>query len=233
VARIAAEDRRVAAAISQVPYTDGIAALRAAGPADIWRMGVAGLRDELAHLRGREPHRIPIVGRPGSTAMMNSPDAEPGYCGMFEPGAPFRNEVAARVALRIAFYSPGRAARRIACPWLVCVADGDVVTPPQPAIKAAMSAPRGELRRYESGHFDIYRGELFERATRDQIDFIRRSVRVTQPPRATPRPRAGRRGRSRPCGHAPRRSRARGPSASARARAARSPRQARARDPGS
>lgn len=195
VARIAAEDSRVAAAISQVPYMDGIAALGAAGAPDVLRMTVAGVRDELHRLRRQPQHMIPVVGPPGRTAIMNSPDAEPGYMGMFEPGAPFRNEVAARVALRIALYSPGRAARRITCPWLVSIADGDVVTPPQPALKAAMRAPRGEVRRYSSGHFDIYRGELFRRAVADQIDFIRRSVALTQPPRATPQPPAGQPGR--------------------------------------
>jgi cephalosporin-C deacetylase-like acetyl esterase len=195
VARIAAEDARVAAAISQAPYVDGIAALAAAGAPDVWRMTVAGVRDELQRLRRRPPHMIPIVGPPGRPAIMNSPDADPGYRAMFEPGAPFRNEVAARVALRVALYSPGRAARRIKCPWLVAVADGDAVTPPQPALKAAMRAPRGEVRRYEGGHFDVYRGELFERAVEDQIDFVRRNVGLTQPPRATQPQPAGQPGR--------------------------------------
>ena len=174
VARIAAEDARLAGAISQVPFTDGPSALRAAGPADCWRLTVAGLRDELAGLRGRDPSTMPIVGPPGRTAAMNSPDAEPGYRAMFPEGTSFRNEVAARVAVRLAIYRPFAAAKRIACPWLVCIADRDAVTPPQPALKGAMRAPRGEVRRYDSGHFDIYRGELFERAVSDQIEFAGR-----------------------------------------------------------
>jgi pimeloyl-ACP methyl ester carboxylesterase len=174
VAVVAAEDARVAAAISQGPFADGIAALRAAGMADAWRLTVAGLRDELARLRGRPPFTIPIVGPPGRTAAMNSPDAEPGYRAMFPSGATFRNEVAGRIGPRIGFYRPFRAAPRIACPWLVCVADHDVVTPAQAALKGAMRAPRGEIRRYDAGHFDIYRGELFERVVGAQIDFLAR-----------------------------------------------------------
>jgi alpha-beta hydrolase superfamily lysophospholipase len=195
VAALAAEDARIAAAISQAPFMDGIAALRAAGPPDMWRMTVAGVRDEWARLRGRPPYMIPIIGPPGSTAMMNSPDAEPGYRAMFEPGAPFRNEVAGRIALRVGMYRPGRSAARISCPWLVCVADNDAVTPPQPAIAAAMRAPRGELRRYDGGHFDIYRGALFERVVGDQLDFVARHVPGVRQPSATPPQPAGQPGR--------------------------------------
>jgi alpha-beta hydrolase superfamily lysophospholipase len=195
VARVASEDPRVAAAISQAPFADGLAALRAAGPADAWRLTVAALRDDLARMRRRPPFMMPIVGPPGQTAAMNSPDAEPGYRAMFPPGAEFRNEVAARVALRLGFYSPFRRAPRIACPWLVCVADRDAVTPPQPAIKGAMRAPRGELRRYAAGHFDVYRGELFERIMGDQLDFLARHGLATLTQPATPQPPAGQPGR--------------------------------------
>jgi pimeloyl-ACP methyl ester carboxylesterase len=195
VASIAAEDARVAAAISQVPFADGIAALRATGLADSLRLTVAGLRDELARLRGRPPHMLAIVGPPGTTAAMNSPDAEPGYVAMYPAGVDWHNEVAARIGLRVGFYRPFRRAARISCPWLVCVADRDVITPPQPALEAAMRAPRGEVRRYDSGHFDIYRGELFERAVGDQVDFIERSLALTQQQRATPPQPAGQPGR--------------------------------------
>jgi len=176
VAVIAAEDHRLAAAISQGPYFDGIWALRAAGPADNVRMTVAGLRDETRRLLGRPPYRIPIVGPPGKAAAMNSPDAEPGYRALFSEGEEFRNEVAARVLLRIAPYRPVRHAARVACPWLFCICDNDVVTPPQPALKAASRAPRSDVRRYDAQHFDIYVGEMFERVVADQITFLERHL---------------------------------------------------------
>jgi alpha-beta hydrolase superfamily lysophospholipase len=178
VAMIAAEDHRIAAAISQAPFMDGVWALRAAGPRNILRLTVSGLRDELARRRGREPYRIPIVGAPGSLATMNSPDAEPGYRAMFDPGDEFVNEASAAVGLKVGLYRPVRKAAAIACPWLVCVCDDDVVTPPQPALKAAARAPRGELRRYPGGHFEIYRGERFEQAVGDQVDFLVRHLRT-------------------------------------------------------
>ena len=121
VIEIAAGDPRVAAVISQVPYTDGIATLRAAGPANMVRLAVAGIRDQLGALAGRDPHTIPIVAPPGTTAAMNSPDADPGYRAIYDDGFEWRNEFAGRVLLHVAAYRPGRRAADVGCPLLVQV----------------------------------------------------------------------------------------------------------------
>jgi dienelactone hydrolase len=176
VAVLAAEDRRVAAAISQGPFLDGLWALRAAGPANIWRLTVAGLRDQARRLRGRSPYMLPIVGPPGTLAAMNSPDSEPGYRALFDDESVFVNEVTARIGLKVGQYRPIRHAARIECPWLVCVADRDVVTPPEPALAAAAKARHSEVRRYDMRHFDIYVGEAFEQVVADQIAFLERHV---------------------------------------------------------
>lgn len=177
VAVIAAGDPRVAAVVSQGPYFDGLAALRAAGPLDLARMTVAGLRDEARRLRGREPFPIAVVGPPGSTAVMTSPDAEPGYRALFAPDQAFVNEVPARVCLRIASYRPITSAASVRCPWLICICDDDAVTPPAPAARAADRAPRAEVRRYAgAAHFDMYVDGLFERAVADQIAFLTRHL---------------------------------------------------------
>jgi pimeloyl-ACP methyl ester carboxylesterase len=107
---------------------------------------------------------------------MNSPDAEPGYRALFDDDSQFRNEVAARIGLKVGLYRPIRHAARIECPWLVCVADRDVVTPPEPALAAAAKAPHGEVRRYDVGHFDIYVGDAFEQVVADQVAFLERHL---------------------------------------------------------
>ncbi len=179
VIEIAAGDQRVAAVVSQVPHMDGIATLRQAGPANAAKLAIAGLLDQAAAVIGREPRMLAIVGPPGSTAAMNSPDAEPGYRAMYDEGFDWRNGVPGRIALRIALYSPGRRAADVGCPLLVQVAADDVVTPPAPAIEAAGRAPRGELLTYAGlGHFDVYRGEAFDRVTSDQLEFLDRHLGV-------------------------------------------------------
>jgi dienelactone hydrolase len=176
VMAVGSGDDRVAAIVAQVPHTSGLATLRMAGPANAARMTVAGLIDVAESLVGRGPHYMPTVGPPGTLAAMNSPDAEPGYSGLYPEGFEWRNEVPARIGLRIAAYSPGKRAAAIRCPLLVQVGRNDVVTPPAPAIAASKRAPHGELIEYDLGHFDVYVGEPFERVVTDQLEFFKRHL---------------------------------------------------------
>jgi pimeloyl-ACP methyl ester carboxylesterase len=150
----------------------GLASTRAAGLGASLRMTAAGVRDAVRALLGRSPYYAPIVGSPGTLAAMTSPDADPGYRAMYPEEFTWRNEVAARVFLTTAMYSPGRAAARVRCPLLVQVAARDAVTPAKPTERAARRAMRGELVRYPIGHFDIYVGAPFERAVADQLTFL-------------------------------------------------------------
>jgi pimeloyl-ACP methyl ester carboxylesterase len=176
VATIAADDPEIAAAISQAPGVSGLAALRAAGPRAALRIALANMRDQVRRMFGRPPSFIPLVGPPGSLAAMTAPGAEPGYRALFEAGEEATNEATARGLLRLVAYRPATRAPEIQCPWLVCVCDGDRITPPRPAVKAAARAPRGEIRHYDADHFDIYVGPTFEMAVSDQIDFLRRHL---------------------------------------------------------
>src|SRR3954468_19702901 len=79
VIEAATRDQAVAAVVSQCPFTDGLAAMRAASPRSIARAVVPAVRDELANLRDKPPVLVPLVGPRGSAALMTSPDSEPGY----------------------------------------------------------------------------------------------------------------------------------------------------------
>src|SRR5688500_4176129 len=74
----AAPDGGVAAVVSQCPFTDGLAATRAASPRSLARAVAPALRDELARVRHKPPVLVPLVGPHGSPALMTSPDSEPG-----------------------------------------------------------------------------------------------------------------------------------------------------------
>jgi uncharacterized protein len=177
VLELAAGDRAIKAVISQAPHIDGIKTLQRLGPANATRLTLAALRDAVGGLLGAKPYRIPIVGPPGTTAAMTTPDAEPGYGSIYDDDFAWRNDCLARIALPFGLYRPGRSAKNIECPVLVQVCSDDSITPPGPAIEAAGDAPRGELIVYAGlGHFDIYRGEHFERAVADQTAFLSRHL---------------------------------------------------------
>lgn len=95
-----------------------------------------------------------------------------------EGGGRFVNQVAARVALRIVRERPGRHARRIQAPALFLLCRHDTVAPYKASLRHARTAPRGEVRTYDVGHFDIYDGPAFERNVADQLAFLARHVPV-------------------------------------------------------
>ncbi|OBG73859.1 MULTISPECIES: alpha/beta hydrolase [unclassified Mycobacterium] len=163
----------IAAVVAQCPFTDGLASLRAIGnPVVAARITALAVRDTVGARLGRPPVLIPTAGEPGSVALMSTPDAYSGYLALVPPGADFPNEVAARIALQVSAYRPGRRTPDISCPILFCVCDSDSVAPAGATLRHAARAPRGEVKRYPEGHFAIYVGEAFERVVADQIAFL-------------------------------------------------------------
>lgn len=165
----AAQDSRVAAAISQVPFLD---MARQAHRSSL-RVTVRML---LAAVLGRH---LPVVGQPGHAAFINSPGAEAGWRHVVAIGedSRWRDRASSRWLLGRP-YRPARHARRLHCPWLVCVGECDRIAKPGPAVAAANRAPLGELRTYPGvGHFDIYDGPHHEKLVADQLSFMRRHLR--------------------------------------------------------
>ena len=182
---VASRHPELRAAVAQCPFTDGLASALALGPIASLKLAPVLARDLAAMVLGRTPVMIPLAGAPGSLALMNAPDALPGYEALLPAETTFRNEVAARVAPTIAIYRPGRAARKIDFPILFCVSNTDTVTPPGQTLRYARTAPHGEIKRYDAGHFDFYIGEAFEELVRDQVEFLARQLHPVPATEAT------------------------------------------------
>jgi alpha-beta hydrolase superfamily lysophospholipase len=164
----AAEDPRVAAAISQVPFLDIVTQAHRSSPRVVWQMLVAAARDQY----------LPAVGQPDAAALINAPDSEAGWRRVVAIGedSRWRDRVSARWLLGRPF-RPVRHAKRLHCPWLVCVGEADQVAAPGPAIRAAGRAPHGELRTYPGvDHFDIYDGPAHEAVVADELAFLQRHL---------------------------------------------------------
>jgi uncharacterized protein len=159
VLKVAARDPRVAAAIAQTPSADGLASsrnqARHQAPVAMLRFTAVALADTLGGLAGRPPRLVPLAGPPGTVAVLTTPDAQDADQAL-DPDHQYpswRQEVAARSAIRLATYSPGRGARRVRCPLLVVVCDQDQSALAAPAVRAARRAPRSELVRIPGGHY--------------------------------------------------------------------------------
>jgi pimeloyl-ACP methyl ester carboxylesterase len=159
VFRLAATLPGLAAAIAQTPNADGLAATRNArryttGRALARVTGLA-LRDAIGGPLGCPPRLLPLTGPSGSVALLSTPDALEGDAALDPDGryGDWSRTVAARAALTLPAYRPGRDAARARCPLLVVVADNDRTALVSPSVAAAGRAPAGELVRVPGGHY--------------------------------------------------------------------------------
>lgn len=162
VFRVAARNPQLAAAIAHSPAADGQAAMRNAlrhtTPLAATRLTLTALFDWFGGLAGREPVLVPLAGERGDVAALTTPDSRNGTRAL-NPDNKYPNwqqKVAARSALRVGFYRPGRHARHIECPLLVLAYDDDGVTPPAAPVRAGQRAPRGEVVRLPGGHYQAF-----------------------------------------------------------------------------
>jgi pimeloyl-ACP methyl ester carboxylesterase len=181
VLRVAARNAGLAAAIAHTPNTDGPAAARNATrhqtPLASLRFTNRAILDALGSFVGRPPLLVPLTGEPGTVALLTTPDAlDTGRALNPDNRYPdWQQEVAARSALRVAFYRPGRYASRVRCPLLVLVCDQDQSALAEPAVRAAKRAPRGELVRMHGGHYEPFLSG-HDHAAEAELSFLRRHL---------------------------------------------------------
>jgi fermentation-respiration switch protein FrsA (DUF1100 family) len=187
VIAVAAEDPRIAAVVSQVPMID---AWRG-GPSvkrpthEVLGLFRAAIFDAIRGWLGRPPYLLPMYGKPGQAAQFTDPILKP-FFDALERGSPtWRNAFTPRLLLNAPRYREGTA-EAVRMPLLVCVADGDVNASPRFAVYVASRAPRGRVKHYPVGHFDVYREmnpTVFEQVIADQIAFLRRHLLANLPAR--------------------------------------------------
>lgn len=162
----------LAAVMSQCTVTDCLAVAVRTPLTQILQWLPAGIVDQVRGLLGMQPKYIKLAGEPGEPALMTKLGAEAKYLAMIDGPSPWRNLVAARVSLWLPLYRPIRYASAIQSPLLMIVCDRDEICPASFAVKAARLAPRGQAQHFDSSHFEIYFGELFENATNAMLGFM-------------------------------------------------------------
>jgi len=88
----------------------------------------------------------------------------------------------ARGAAIIPLNRPVTSAAKLRAPIFLVVATEDNICPPAAVRAVAKKAGAGsEVLELESGHFDIYTGDLFERSSTAQVAFLEKVLKVSAP----------------------------------------------------
>jgi uncharacterized protein len=187
VLRVAAEDPDVAAVIAQTPFLDGPvttrAALRHEKPVSALRFTGRGFIDTARGLLGRPPLLVLLAGPPGTVALLTTPDGIDGDRAL-NPGNRYpqwQQTMAARSALALAAYRPGKWAARVKCPLLFVACDQDQSVLAEPAVRAAGRSAQGELVRLPGGHYAPFL-DAHETAVEAELAFLRRHLIERHPP---------------------------------------------------
>ncbi len=162
----------ISAVVSQVPFVDGLGTARYLGNRFLLKAFKEALRDLLRIITFREPHYIPVVGKPDVFAVMNTPDSYDGYMSLVPQGSSWENRCPARILFTTTTYRPVKSATSLSCPVLIVCAEKDSLIPADAVKKTASLIKEAELVTLPVGHFDVYSGEVFERVADIEARFL-------------------------------------------------------------
>jgi uncharacterized protein len=172
----AARSRGISAIVSQVPFVNGISLFRLFSLSFIRAGTINGLRDLFRIITFRKPHMIPIVAKPDTFALMNTHDSWDGYTALIPKETSWKNECPARACLMIINYRPMGYARRVECPAYFLIAKNDSLVDYRDVEKTARRVKNAKFDTLPVGHFDVYRGELFEKVVAMEEEFLLKAL---------------------------------------------------------
>lgn len=169
----AAKASGISAVVSQVPFVDGLSTLTWF-PFKYTVQAIShGFRDLVRIITFRSPHLIKIVDEPDSFALLNTPDCMPSFNILVPEDSKWENRCPARIVLTIPLYRPRRYARRINCPVLIVYAERDSLISPDAVCKTINNIKDVKVISLETGHFDLYAGEVFEMVAEAEAAFLK------------------------------------------------------------
>lgn len=176
---IAAEDKKITGVISQCPSLDhgkdDKLILKREGLGYFLNIFMHAQRDKGRSRLGLSSHFIPAVGKPGSFALLNAPGAFEGYQSLMSESEHFINKICGRSMLMMQGPDVTKVAINVECPVLMLVCEKDTtVSPDSYKGVAEILGEKATVIKYPVGHFDIYKGEIFEKVMDAQLIFLKR-----------------------------------------------------------
>jgi dienelactone hydrolase len=175
----AASDQRVAAVSSQGLLADGLAAVtnigKRHGVKQLFKLTLCGLVDQLRAWLWLSPYRIKAASAGNEMCFLRIPDEYSDYLAILPDN--FSHKVCARIALTMGLYRPIKFAPQVKCPVMLLICTHDSLAPAAPAFELGkrLGGPVDMVSAPE-GHFEIYRGDAFERYVAKQTSFFKQSL---------------------------------------------------------
>jgi pimeloyl-ACP methyl ester carboxylesterase len=176
---VAAKDGRIAAVSSQGLLADGFAVVdnivKRHGVKQLLQLTVCGLYDQLRAWLQMSPFRLRVASVGDQLCFLNIPDEYDDYLAILPEN--FTYEVCARIALTLGLYRPIKFAPQVKCPVMLLICTHDSLAPAAPAFELGrrLGGPVNVVSAPE-GHFEIYRGDAFERYVVRQTEFFEQSL---------------------------------------------------------
>ncbi|WP_070120865.1 alpha/beta hydrolase [Bacillus marinisedimentorum] len=177
VLHVAAVDKRVKAAVSQVPTIRGwIGAEKKMGKENMQSFIRKLIDYRNAKYNGAPAEYIKVVSGTGDVCAQTHPEAYPWFTAMAEDVGPnWENRITLDSMEHYLEYYPAAQMDLISpTPLMMIVAAGDGITPPDAAIQAFETRVKDPKKLVElpGGHFDVYDGETFSLAVNAAKDWF-------------------------------------------------------------
>jgi alpha-beta hydrolase superfamily lysophospholipase len=172
VIQVAADDHSVRAVVAQVLAADTASAVKGFGLGYMVKSTLYGLADALRGAFGVSPLYFPLVGRPGSDAVMNTPECWDGYLGLVPEGSTWKNQVTARSLLKLPLYRATRVADQVKAATLLMGGTRDSLVSIEDIRKMAAKMRDVTLKEYDCDHFEPYYPPMFDTFVQEQADFL-------------------------------------------------------------
>lgn len=169
----AARNSYVKAFISHVPFMDSIAFMNKSGFGQIMKVNAAAMKDIFNSMLGRPQYNIAIVGRSDEFAILNTPECYDGYMSMVPENSNWINGFPARSVLKFSWYRPIKYIPELKCKGQVVFAEYDSLSDADMIEKAFADKPDIQSLKFNCGHFNLFEGEYFKKASEEEIRFLK------------------------------------------------------------
>jgi pimeloyl-ACP methyl ester carboxylesterase len=170
----AARTEGISAVVSQVPFVDQLDFIFQKSMKHLVLFLISAIRDTLRRMTFRKPFYIPLIGKPGTFAVLNTPECYDGYSGLIPKGSSWENKITPGGLLGL--YRPIHEVHKIKCPVLIVCGEKDSLMSVGAIKRTAKRIVHVTLVTLPINHFEPYTGRAFEEIVGIEGDFLCRTL---------------------------------------------------------